>query len=143
MSLRIDDGFKTIFSFANYPTVKFYEKTVTPPGLDGGGMNDTTTMRNTRWRTRAPKKLLTMTAMTASCAYDPEVYEDIVAMMQENQLITVTFPDESTVEFWGAVDKFVPGEVKEGDQPVATVTIEPTNQDEDGTEVAPVYTPAP
>jgi hypothetical protein len=35
------------------------------------------------------------------------------------------------------------GEVKEGDQPVATVTIEPTNQDEDGTEVAPVYTPAP
>ena len=100
-------------------------------------------MRNTRWRTRAPKKLLTMTAMTASCAYDPEVYEDIVSMMQENQLITVTFPDESQVEFWGFVDKFVPGEVKEGDQPVATVTIEPSNQDENGTEVAPVYTPAP
>lgn len=44
---RLDDGHSTRVSFADYPSVAFYEKTVTPPGVDGGGENDTTTMLNT------------------------------------------------------------------------------------------------
>jgi len=51
---RIDDGFQTLVSFANYPDVLLWEKEVTPPGVDGGGANETTTMRNTAWRTRSP-----------------------------------------------------------------------------------------
>jgi hypothetical protein len=138
---RIDDGFATIISFANNPTVKFYEKTVTPPGIDGGGPNDTTTMRNTAYRTRAPKKLKSMTRMTATCSYDPIVFSpsEVWAMTNVNQLITVTFPDGSEVSFYGWLDKFDPGEAREGEQPTATVTIECSNQNLSGVETAPVY----
>lgn len=54
---RLDDGFSTTIEFADLPAVKFYEKTVTPPSIIGGGENDTTTMHNVAWRTKAPKKL--------------------------------------------------------------------------------------
>lgn len=135
---RIDDGFKTLVSFSANPVAKFWEKEVTPPGLDGGGENDTSTMRNTRYRTRAPKKLLTLAEMTMTAAYDPAVVNEIVAMAQVNQQITVTWPDGTTLVFWGWLDKFVFGNLVEGSQPTGTVTIIPSNQDNSGVEQAPV-----
>lgn len=137
---RIDDGFSTTIGFANYPSVSFYEKEVTPPGLDAGGANDTTTMLNTTYRTRSPKQLVTMAACNFVAAYDPEVYDSVVAMLGENQLITITFPDTSTLAFWGWLDKFTPNALVEGEQPTAQCTIEPSNQNGSGTETAPVYT---
>lgn len=139
---RIDDGFATTITFANFPSVKFYEKEVTPPSVTGGGSNDTTTMRNTAWRTLAPKKLKSLGEAKLTAAYDPAVYSDIVAMLQVNQLITVTFPDGSTYEFFGWVDEFAPGAIKEGAQPTADVKILCSNQDGTGAETAPVYTSA-
>ena len=143
---RIDDGFSTTIDFTDLPTVTFYEKTVTPPGMDGGGPNDTTTMLNTAWRTKAPKKLKSLTTMTLTAAYDPAVYTDIVGAngINNNQEITVNFPDGSTLVFWGWIDKFTPNEIVEGEQPTAEVIIECSNQDAAGAEIAPVYTaPAP
>lgn len=142
MSERIDDGFKTTVDFANIPSPLFWEKTVTPPGISGGGANDVTTMRSTRWRQMASKKLVTLTAFTIVCAYDPAIYEDIVAQMQINQEVTINFPDGSTVVFWGFIDEFTPGENTEGAQPTATITVIPSNQDDTQAEVAPVYTAA-
>lgn len=137
---RIDDGFSTTISFADNPTVLFYEKTVTPPGLQGGGANDTTTMRNTTWRTMAPKKLKTMSEASSKVSYDPAVYSDVLTMIQNNQLITINFPDGSTLEFYGWLDEFTPDEVQEGSQPTATIKIIPSNQNDSGVETAPVYT---
>lgn len=134
---RIDDGHPTIIEFANYPAVKFYERTIKPPGVDGGGAIDITTMRNSVWRTQSPKSLKTLSECSFSAAYDPTVYGDIVDMIQENQLCTITFPDASTLIFWGWVDKFEPGELAEGEQPTADVTIVPSNHDNSDTEVAP------
>ena len=139
MTQRIDDGFSTLITFANYPSVKFWEKTVTPPGMTGGGANDTTTMRNTAWRTMAPKKLKSLANSTFSAAYDPEVFSSVVSMINENQEITITFPDSSTLTFWGWLDEFTPGEVVEGEQPTADCTIVPSNQNASGVEVAPTY----
>ncbi len=139
---RIDDGFKTIVTFSagsSGVTFTFYEKEITPPGVEGGGPNDTTTMRNTEWRTLSPKQLKTLTPMTAIGAYDPAVYDEIIAMLQTNQSIVVTFPDDSTLTFFGWIDGFVPGNIVEGEQPTATITIQPSNQDADGEEIAPVY----
>lgn len=138
---RIDDGFPTLVEFSenNAFGTLLWEKNVTPPGMQGGGANETTTMRNTRWRTMAPKKLMTLSEMSVEMAYDPEVYDTFVAMMQVNQEITLHWPDGSTVTFWGFVDEFTPNEVSEGEQPTADVTIIPTNQDDDGEEVAPEY----
>ena len=140
---RIDDGHSTTVTFADFPTVKFYEKTVTPPGVEGGGENDTTTMLNTIWRTRSPKKLKTLSEGSLNAAYDTEVYSTIITMIQTNQLITVNFADGSKYAFWGWVDSFVPGEIVEGEQPEAEVVIIPSNTDAAGAEIAPVWTPAP
>lgn len=138
--MRLDDGFSTRVDFADNPSVSFYEKTVTPPGYSAGGPNDTTTMRNTAWRTNSPKQLKTATESTLKVAYDPVVFSEILAMVGANQLITITFPEGDTLEFWGWIDEFTPDEIKEGEQPMATIKIQPSNQNDSGTETAPVYT---
>lgn len=140
--MRMDDGFKTLISFSDFPSVQFYEKEVTPPGIDGGGPIDTTTMRNNEWRTNLPKQLKSLTESSITAAYDPAVYDSIVQMVNVNQLITITFPDGDTLQFWGWLDKFTPSGNQEGNQPTATVTIQCSNMNSSKVETAPVYTPA-
>uniref|UniRef100_A0A6M3K439 Tail protein n=3 Tax=viral metagenome TaxID=1070528 RepID=A0A6M3K439_9ZZZZ len=134
----INDGFSTTISFAEDADVQMKEKEVTPPGVEGGGANDTSTMHNTTWRTRQPKSLRTLSECSFTAAYDPAVYDEIVAMINVNQLITLTFPDGETLAFWGWLDVFTPGASKEGEQPTADVTIIPSNQNDSGVETAPV-----
>lgn len=140
---RIDDGFPTRVSFAQAPSAPFYAKTVTPPGMSMGGPNDTSTMENEEWRTMAPKKLKKMDPMTLTAAYDPAVYADLVPALGVNDEVTVTFPDLDTLVFWGWIDEFKPNEIKEGEQPTASVTVICSNQNDAKEEIAPVYTPPP
>lgn len=140
--MRIDDGFSTIIDFANFPSVQFWEKEVMPPGMDGGGANDTTTMRNTALRTKAPKKLKSMSDGNFTAAYDPEVYDSVWDMINVNQLITITFADGSSLAFWGWLNEFKPNAVKEGEQPTAQCVFICSNQDDSGVETAPVYAAA-
>ena len=139
----MEDGFSTIISFPSHPSVAFAEKTLTPPGVSGGGQNDVTTMRNTAWRTMAPKKLKTLTEASTEVAWDPAVYDDVVAMINDNQLITVTFPDGATLAFYGWLDEFSPNSNEEGAQPTANCTIQVSNRNTSGVETAPVYTSPP
>lgn len=141
---RIDDGHSTLITFALAPSVKFYEKEVTPPGMSAGGEVDTTTMHNTRWRTRSPKKLVTLTPVSLTAAYDPSVYDTIVDdLLGKNGEITIEFPDGSELDFYGWVDDFQPNALVEGEQPTAEVTIIPSNQNQSGAEVGPAFTEAP
>lgn len=121
--------------------VILFEKTVTPSGYDGGGANDVTTMRNYQMRTMSPKKLKTATDLTAVIAYDPAVYPYFVGFIQVNQMCTVTWPDNSKLSFWGWLDKFIPGDLTEGSQPTATITVTPSNHDNccPPNEVVPLY----
>ncbi len=138
----INDGHPTKVSFsgsASGVTVFMKEKEVTPPGMSMGGENDTTTMHNTLWRTKAPKQLKTLTPASFSAAYDPGIYTELVDLLGVNQLITVTFANASTLDFWGWIDEFTPGNVVEGEQPVADFTVIPSNQNGSGVEVAPSY----
>ncbi len=136
---RMDDGFSTIITLANLPSVKLYEKDVTPPPITGGGPIETTTMRNTGWRTMAPKNLKSLGPVNATVAYATEAIEDIMDQLQVNQPITVTFPDGSTIEFWGWVEEFTPSTHTEGEQPTAALVIQPSLRNESGVETAPVY----
>jgi len=138
---RLDDGYQTLITFTEDSSVLFYEKTVTPPGMDGGDEVDTTTMLNTTYRTRNPKALITMTNCSMTVAYDPACYPEIVELLNVNGEIKVTFPDSSYLTFWGWLDKFIPGEHQEGEQPTAEIEIVPSNQDAAGAEIAPVHTP--
>ena len=136
---RIDDGFATLISFSEDSDVQMWEKEVTPPGVSGGGENDTSTMRNTTWRTKAPKGLISLSESSFTAAWDPAVYDEIISMVNTNQEITITFPDSSTLVFWGWIDEFSPGSFAEGEQPTADVTIICSNQNAAGVETAPVY----
>ena len=139
MAVRQDDGFSTYVSFANYPSIKLYEKEITPPGVDGGGAVETHTMRNTAWRTKGPKHLKSMDDLTFTAAFATDVYSDVMSAVNENQLITVHFPDGHTLAVWGFITSFKPNQVKEGDQPTAVVTVVCSLQNNSGVEVAPVY----
>jgi len=143
------DGYQTTIDFSSsemtsdaFILLLMEEKEVTVPGISGGGANDASTMRNATWRTMSPKSLRTLTPMTVTIAWDSALYDEIVNMINDNQLITITFPDGSTLAFWGWIDDFAPGAQSEGSQPTATITIIPSNQDGDNNdaEIAPVYT---
>jgi hypothetical protein len=140
------DGYQTLIHIWNFPNLDditdlvLAEKTVTPIGLDAGGPIDQTTMRNVSMRTNMPKKLVTLDPMTVTAAYDPRVYPNFFAILRKNRLIQVQFPDRNFVRFWGYVDKFKPAALKEGEQPTAEITFQPTNLDRTGKESPPSFT---
>ena len=118
----LTDGYQTKITIG---AITFYEKKVTPPGIDGGGEVDTTTMRSTTWRSRQPKALSTLTNCKATAAYDPSQYAAILALVHVIGTVTIEFPDAVVLTFEGWLDKFTPGELTEGEQPTAEIEIIP------------------
>jgi hypothetical protein len=123
----LSDGYQTLVAFQADPDVSFWEKTVKPPGVDGGAPVNTTTMHNVTVRTMAPRNLITMTDMSVKVAYDPRVYEQILLLVNTLTGITVHFSDGSTLDFYGWLQKFEPSDCADGAQPEATVVITPSN----------------
>lgn len=140
--IKMDDGHRTVIVFGLLSTAKFWEKEVTPPGLDGGDAVEQTTMRNTTWRTSLPRALATLTETTITAAWDPESYNDIVdTLLNKNGTLTVIFPDGSTLAFFGFLRLAEPQSFVEGEQPEIQLTIEPSNIDPvSGDEEGPVMT---
>lgn len=147
---RLYDGFPTTLDLlvgdsgdTAEATLFWWEKAVTPPGVIGGGANNTTTMRNTRWRTKRGKKLVELGDISQTAAYDPELYDMILDIIQVNRRWRVNFADGSTLVFWGFLDEFVPNEIDvEGGQPDADIMIIPSNEDNQDppVEQEPVWT---
>lgn len=141
VGIKLDDGYSTKIAFARRPAVSFWEKTVQPPGMDGGDAIDTTTMHNTLWRTMSARALITLTESSTTVAYDPRVYTDILTLLNQEGSVTCHFPDGSKLDFYGYLKTFEPSDNTEGEQPEATVTIVPTNYDPvNRVEAAPVLT---
>jgi hypothetical protein len=136
---KLEDGYATLITMANLPNVRLYEKEVTPPAFTGGGPIDTTTMRNSAWRTQAPKMLKTLGHISATVAYATEALESVIAQLHVNQLITVTFPDSSSVQFYGWLESFTPAAHREGELPTAEVVVQPSLVNDAKEETAPVY----
>ncbi len=127
--IALQDGYQTLITLTLDTDIEFWEKTVKPPGVDGGDTVETRTMHNTTWETFAPRNLKTMTECTTRVAWDPILYTNIVTAINRKDTITVIFADGSTVAFYGYVKAFEPADVEEGTQPEADVTIQPTNWD--------------
>jgi len=140
---KLDDGYQTLIAFAADPDVSFWEKTVQPPGLDGGDPIPTTTMHNSTYRTKAARSLIDTTDSSVVVAYDPVVYDQIIALLNVEGAITINFSNSDTLSFFGFLQTFEPQEVEEGAQPEANITIAVTNVDpSDGSEAAPNYVTA-
>ncbi len=141
VGVRLSDGFSTKIAFAQDDDVSFWELTVQPLGLSGGDAIEITTMHNVTYRTMAPRSLITATPITLTVAYDPFVYDQIIALLNVDGDITITFPDTDTLDFFGYLQEFTPSENEEGTMPQASITIQPTNFDPaDGSEQGPVLT---
>lgn len=122
----LTNGHRTLVSMSLLPGVFLREREVQPPSLDMGGSIDTTTMRNSLFRTATSKTLITVGELTMMCQYDPFVYNQfIVTLGGVRQLFTVQFPDGMTFTFWGALEKITPPSHKEGDFPLMEVKIIP------------------
>lgn len=125
---RLRDGYQTLIEFSLDATVQIWEVEVKPPGFDGGGPINDTTMQNVNVRTQHPKSLYGLTNMETMVAYDTAVIDEIITMINQIQKITLTFADGSQEEFYGWIDKFEPETLKEGEEPRANIVIEPSNQ---------------
>ena len=148
--IHLDDGYQTLITFELNTQIAFWEKSVKPPGIDGGDPIDTTTMHNATWRTRAPRALATMTELNLRVAYDPVLYDgalvsgSILSLLNKKTTINVTFPDTSVLGFFGFLRSFEPAEHQEGAQPEANIVVVVTNQDpSSGVEQDPVLDNAP
>ena len=137
--MYLTDGYKTLITFAGAPSIKLQEIETTPPGVSIGNAIDTTTMRNTAWRTAAPAVLKKLSQVKSTCAYDPTDLANIQAQVGVNQLITVSYPNGSSISFYGFLDSFTPGTNTEGKRPDAAIVIEPTMVNASGVETAPTY----
>lgn len=139
VGIKLKDGFSALITLAADTDVSFWEKTVKPPGIDGGDSIEQTTMHSTTWRTFAARSLKTLTEMTCKAAYDPAVYTQLVSLINVPTTVTVRFSDGSTLAFYGYLKMFDADEMSEGTQPEATCTIVPTNFDHvDKVEAGPV-----
>lgn len=139
---KMPDGFKAVLAFALKPTIRLWERDLTPPGFDGGEPINTTTQHNVAWRTLFPRALKTMTPFTFVAAYDPDVINDILIYLNRNQSFTFWYPSGDSIDFWGTMNKFEGQEMKEGEFPLATITITPTNTDNNMGEAGPVFNQA-
>jgi hypothetical protein len=85
--------------------------------------------------------------MSGTAAYDTAIYDEtdgMLAYIGVNQQIRITYPDGSTVVFWGWLDEFTPDSITEGEQPTASFTIIASNHNgtdkTTGVETPPKYT---
>lgn len=138
----LPDGYQTRIAFSLAPTATFLEKTVKPPALDGGEKIPQTTMRNAALRTFAPRSLYELSDFTSTGAYDPDLYNVFRSLVnQKTGSVTITWPDGSTLDFYGYLQKFEPADLADGTQPEATITVVVTNYDKtNNVEAAPVFT---
>lgn len=139
---KMPDGFKCVIAFSLKPTIRLWERDLTSPGIDGGDVIDTTTQHNVAWRTAFPRSLKTMTPFTFQAAFDPDVIQDLIIYINRNQAMTFWYPSGDSWDFWATMNKFEPGTLKEGEFPMATVTITPTNTDNNMNEAPPVFNQA-
>ena len=124
----LEHGFKALVTLEIDPDISFWEKTVKPPGLDGGEKIDITTMHNLLWKTYAAQKLMEATDMTGTCAYAPEVLEQIKSVINVATMVWIMFSDG---DYWGIpgfLRMFDPQEIQIGQQPEASYTISFTNR---------------
>ena len=100
VGIPFTNPFPTTIAFALDPDVSFWEKTVTPPGMDGGDAINITTMHNTLWRTMHNRTLITFTEFTLVAAYDERAHDQISTnLINKNGSVTVHFPDTATLDF--------------------------------------------
>lgn len=138
---RLRDGYQALVAMSVAPDLSFYEEAVGMPGVEGGEPINTTTQWNTLYRTMAARALQTLTPFTVTGAFHSDILIDLADVVNVEGSISVHFPDNGAITFYGYLQNFQGPQMVEGTMPVGTVTFVPTNTDPvTGTEQGPIYT---
>lgn len=127
--ISLDDGQFTKITFARFPAVSFWEKAVQPPGADSGEPIDTSTQHNVRFRTMAPRSLITQTPAPITAAYDPALLTQIIQMVGIKDTVTYRFPDGTTWAQYAFLKDIAFAPLVDGTHPECTINVVPTNWD--------------
>lgn len=139
--IRIDEGFSIKITFASQPALAVHEKMVTPSGWSAGGGIDVTSQFNLEVFTKRARRLKEQTPVTYKAAYSPDELDVIRGLIGFEDTITETFPDGTTLAYYGFLDEFTPDQFEIGKQPEATMKVVPTNWDKvNHVEAGPVLT---
>lgn len=144
--MRIVNGHPTTFTMASVPDLKFFIKSITPTGPQGGGPIDITSMETVKHRQLIPKHLRTYTPITMVVEYEDDIFDPAEQddWLQVADLCTFTLPTGATVQYWGFIDSFMPGShAEQEDAPRGTVTFFVSNTNAAYAETDPVYTAGP
>lgn len=126
----LKDGHKTTITIQgiSYGALRFEIKRIKPPGMDGRGPIDTTTMDNDAVATFEAKKLYRITDCTLVVAYaDNTIGQVGGSFINKNGAFVVAFPTGVTQSYRGYVNSFEPNEHVEGEQPTANMTLVSTS----------------
>lgn len=125
----LENGYQSLITFAADTDVEFWEKSVTPPAIDGGDPIDITTQHNEDVVTMHPNALYTVGDGQSVVAYSRNVYTSIIALINVLTTITYRFPDGGTIAVFGFLRSFTPNDMSRGAQPEATIVIVHSNLD--------------
>lgn len=122
---QLQEGFRTLVTFAGLPGIALWEKRVKPPSLSRGGGISTTTMRVNNLHTMYPKTLVKIGDMSITAAYATQIYIDFFSFGNNNpiNLVQVTWSDGSRLTYYGWLDEIDPAEISEGEQPTVTAKV--------------------
>ncbi len=126
---RLDSGQGSRIVFSSNPTIEIFEKSVQPPAIDGGDPIMTDTLLNVVYVTKSPQCLEEWDDVVVIAAYDPQSLDEIQALINVPQSVTVVYTDGTTLSFWGYLRRSEPGAMVKGAQPELTLTIVVTNWD--------------
>lgn len=128
--LMLENGYRVTMGFSLNPSIAFWEKTVDPPGYDGGDEIEITTQHNNDFETKAPRALLSVTNGKATVAWNPLMYTAAQArsLINKKGAITWWLPDGSSVSMWAYLKSWVPKTMENGKQPEADIEVVVTNK---------------
>jgi hypothetical protein len=129
VGIPLTEGFQVYLALSQDPNISIWEKSIKLPGVDMGDPIDISTQWNDEWTTMVSAALATLGEITVIGSFDPDVYNQLIAIKGVNGAITLHLPDGSTIDFFGYVKKAEAPDAKKKEQPDMTVTIQPTNYD--------------
>jgi hypothetical protein len=126
---RLDVGYQSVLVFHAFAALAIFEKTVQPPGGDGGAPIMTTTMLNLAYETKAPQRLRGYSDGVVVAAYDPKVVAVLDELINLPTSITFGWPDGTAAAFWAYLQKYEFSALEKDKQPDVTLTVTVTNWD--------------
>ena len=138
---KLDEGQGTTIAFARDPDISFWEVTVQPSILDGGDPIDTTNAHNIQYKTMVARVLKAIGPTNFTAFFDPDVWNEAREMINQNDSVTIAYPDGSTLDFWGYLRSIEEQSLEEGAAPTLNGVIVVTNWDPtNDVEAGPVLT---